>query len=340
MTMLKKIRGSFTAQLTLWVAGFVIAIFGVVMFLLARFSQQVVVDESIETTMQALENTSLRINNTLRQANITAFLEHHTFTADKALIKQLIADNNYFVTLNQSLPNAQLFVVDADSSEFSRYIVDPEGGYQRTVFDGADSFVFYESFYNQHFSLVVVCPAQDVYAPFKPVQVFVLAVGAFGLLLILLFCWRIITSHLLPVQQLADSVQQLANGHLDVRIPDTGMKNEIGQLQNSFATMQLSLASYMDEMQQKRVQLNQQNAELKSAYEQAQEYEKLKARFLGNMTDQMLNPINSVCEQANQIADRYQQLTQTEMRQSEKTVLAHTESVTKLLEQLLDVPTR
>lgn len=340
MTVLQKIRGSFTTQLTLWVAGFVIIIYGVVIFLLARFSQQVVIDESIETTMQALENTSLRINNTLCQADMTAFLEHQSFLADKAHVERLIAENNYFVTLNQSLPHAQLFVADSTTSAFNNYMVNSEGGYQRVDYEGEDSFVFYEPFYNQRFCLVVVCPTLDIYAPFKPVQVFIFVVGAFGLLLILLFCWKIIARHLLAVHQLADSAQMITNGHLDVCIPDSGMKNEIGQLQNAFATMQLSLANYMDEMKQKQVQLNQQNTELKSAYEQAQEYEKLKARFLSHMADQMQSPIKSVCEQAQQITDHYQSMTLTEMRLSQQIVLDKTELVTKLLEQLLNVPTR
>lgn len=67
MTLIQKIRTSFSTQLSLWVAGFVLVISGVVIFLLARFSENVIRDESINTTMQALENTALHIDNTLRQ---------------------------------------------------------------------------------------------------------------------------------------------------------------------------------------------------------------------------------------------------------------------------------
>ena len=101
MSIIHKIRSSFTTQLTLWVAGFVTAIYVIVIALLARFSEQVVFEESIETTQQALENTALRIDNILRQADMTAFLEHQTFTVDKAFVERLIRDNSYFVSLNQ-----------------------------------------------------------------------------------------------------------------------------------------------------------------------------------------------------------------------------------------------
>jgi len=54
MTLIQKIRTSFSTQLSLWVAGFVLVISGVVIFLLARFSEDVIRDESIDTTIQAL----------------------------------------------------------------------------------------------------------------------------------------------------------------------------------------------------------------------------------------------------------------------------------------------
>ena len=71
MTLIQKIRTSFSTQLSLWVAGFVLVISGVVIFLLARFSEDVIRDESIDTTMLALENTALHIDNTLRQTEMT-----------------------------------------------------------------------------------------------------------------------------------------------------------------------------------------------------------------------------------------------------------------------------
>lgn len=76
MTLFQKIRTSFSTQLSLWVAGFVLVISCVVIFLLTRFSEDVIRDESIDMTMQALENTALRIDNTLRQTEMTARLEH------------------------------------------------------------------------------------------------------------------------------------------------------------------------------------------------------------------------------------------------------------------------
>ena len=118
MTPLQKIRTSFTTQLSLWVAGFVLVLSGVVIFLLASFSENVIHDETIDATMQALENTALRVDNTLRQTEMTARLEHQRVRLNRSRIDQLIEENGLLATLQQSLPHAQLYVTRRDSSQF------------------------------------------------------------------------------------------------------------------------------------------------------------------------------------------------------------------------------
>lgn len=323
MALLQKIRSSFTTQLTLWVAGFVTAIYVIVIALLARFSEHVAFDESIETTQQALENTALRIDNTLQQAEMTAFLEHQTFMADKKYVERLIRDNSYLVSLNQFLPNAQFFVSATGVPE------------QKSGF-----FVFSKPINNNRLHLVIVCPNDDIYGKYEAVKIFLFVTGLTGLLLIIFLCWKIIACHLWPLHLLADSAELIADGNLDLRVPDSGMKNEIGQLQNSFATMQMSLATYMDEMRHKQVMLGRQNAELENAYSHAQDYENLKNRFLNNMTDQMVKPIENICELTDKICDQYESMDQTEMEKIQTRMIASTDKVTILLEQLLDVPSK
>ena len=323
MTLLHKIRSSFTTQLTLWVAGFVTAIYVIVIALLARFSEHVVFDEFIETTQQALENTALRIDNSLRQTEMRAFLEHQTYAVNKTVVEQLIRDNNYFANLNQSLPNAKFYVSDKGVPE------------QNSGF-----LVFAEPIYKNRLQLVIVCPSDDIYSKYETVKIFLFITGLIGLLLILFLCWKVIARHLWPLHLLADSAELIADGNLDVRIPDSGMKNEIGQLQNSFATMQMSLATYMDEMRHKQVMLGRQNAELENAYSHAQDYDNLKNRFLSNMTDQMIKPIDNICELTDKICDQYESMSQEDMEKFLNQMIANTDKVTHLLEQLLDVPSQ
>ena len=80
MKIREKIHTSFTWQLTLWVTGFVLVISGVVIFLLARFSQDSIHQDSLDTTQQALENTALRVNNMLTQADFIHYMYHEIRT--------------------------------------------------------------------------------------------------------------------------------------------------------------------------------------------------------------------------------------------------------------------
>lgn len=93
MNPLQKIRTSFSTQLSLWVAGFVLVTSGVVVFLLVSFSEGVIRDETIDATLQALENTALRIDNTLRQSEMTARLEGERFRVGRSRVERLIEES-------------------------------------------------------------------------------------------------------------------------------------------------------------------------------------------------------------------------------------------------------
>lgn len=92
-SIIQKVRTSFTKQLTLWVASFVTVISAVVIGLLALFSQDVIFDETVDTTLQALENTALRIDNTLRQKEMSAQLVNERMRVNRAAIDRLIEEN-------------------------------------------------------------------------------------------------------------------------------------------------------------------------------------------------------------------------------------------------------
>ena len=72
MNIFRYLRSSFSAQLSLWVTGFVTVIFVVALTLLFLFSLSVVKDESLEQNMQVLEHAALRVDRILHQTETTA----------------------------------------------------------------------------------------------------------------------------------------------------------------------------------------------------------------------------------------------------------------------------
>lgn len=95
MNIFRYIRRSFAARLSLWVTGFVTAIFVVALTLLFRFSLAVVKDESLEQNMQVLEHAALRVDRILHQTEMTAktagwMIRQHL--AQPAMVKSLCHD--------------------------------------------------------------------------------------------------------------------------------------------------------------------------------------------------------------------------------------------------------
>ena len=340
MKLIEKIHTSFTWQLTLWVAGFVLVISGVVIFLLARFSQDSIHQESIDTTQQALENTALRINNMLSQAEMTARLEHQSLRVTRGRIERLIEENGFENTIWQALPNAELFVSRRDSSQLSTYIAGDEQGYRRIFYEGREIFIFSQPIGERAFSLAVVCPAQDIYEYNPGVQWFLLLRGGIGVIVLLFIIFLVVARHLRPVHLLADAAQSIANGNLDTSIPEAHHEHETGRLQNSLKKMQASLASYMAEMQQKQEALSWQNTELQAAYSEAQAYETLREKVLFNMADRMAAPVTKICRSTETFCHDYNTLSKAEMTVLQTDIMQATQTITELLDQLMENPSQ
>lgn len=340
MKIIEKIHTSFTWQLTLWVAGFVLVISGVVIFLLARFSQNVIHQESIDTTQQALENTALRINNILTQAEMTARLEHQSMRVNRGRIERLIEENGFENTIRRSVPHAELFVNRRDSSQLSTYIAGNEQGYRQILYEGREIFIFSQPIGERDFSLAVVCPAQDIYEYNPGVQWFLLLRGGIGVLILLYIIFLVIASYLRPLHILADAAQSIANGRLDTPIPETHREHETGRLQNSLKKMQTSLATYMAEMQQKQETLSQQNTELHAAYSEAQAYETMREKVISNMTDRMATPVAQICQSTDVLCHEYDTLSKAEMTAHQTDIMQATQTITELLDQLMENPSQ
>ena len=334
-SIIQKVRTSFTTQLTLWVASLVTVISVVVVGLLAMFSQDVIFDETMDTTLQAMETTALRIDNTLRQNEMSARLEGGQVRVNRAAIDRLIEENGCLAKLHQTLPNAELYVTRRDSTQLGIFIAGKESGYRRMEHEGREMFIFTQPLGDRPFVLTAVCPAEDVYGRYSRMQGFLLLRGMVGVVILLIVLYFIVGRHLRPLHWLADSAQSIAEGNLDTPIPDAHHEHEAGRLQNSLVKMQQALKAYMTEMQQKQVTLSKQNAELKAAYAEVQAYEVKKTNFVHDMTAQMAQPVERLCQEVETICRDAATMTREEMAQRQAVVMQDSETITQLLDKLM-----
>jgi len=335
MAPFQKIRTSFTTKLALWVAGFVVVTSGVVIGLLIGFSEEVIRNETVDMTLQALENTALKIDNTLRQSEMQARLEGQWMRVNRSRVERLIKESGSEEQLHQSLPNAQLFVTRRDSSQLDLFVAGGESGYRQLVHDGREMYIFAQPLGERHFCIVAICPAEDIYGRYSHMHRMLIGWSVGGLLLLLVVLYLVIARHLRPLHLLADAAQSIAGGNLETSIPDSHHEHESGRLQSSLKKMQRSLRAYMDEMQQKRTTLSAQNAELKAAYNEAQEYEKMKVKFLHDMTDRMAVPVADICRSTDTICYDYSKLSKDDMAALQADIMQNSETITELLDQLL-----
>lgn len=161
---------------------------------------------------------------------------------------------------------------------------------------------------------------------------------AVSLGVLVLLCWWVIDRHLHPLSLLSATAQRIADGQDEAAVPMIGQRDEIGQLQNSFAKMQQSLSRYMAELQQKGDALSRQNAELQAAYEQLREKDSVKTQFIGRMTAQMGQAVETLSALTERLCDHHAELTKAELMRIQIEMLSNTNTVTRLLDQMLTPP--
>ena len=206
-------------------------------------------------------------------------------------------------------PKAQE-VVDS----LGRKMLAGESGVQQMVVDGNDALLFYCPVGKANWSMAIVCPESDVFSGYNRLLYMVWAIVGLGLLVILLFCYQAISTAIAPLQLLAHQAHDIAEGHYSNRLPKTSREDTVGQLQNSFADMQASLSTYVDDIRQINAEMEQRNRELAAANEKALEADRKKTAFLQDMMHQIRTPLNIICGFAQVLNDSFHELPPDEAR--------------------------
>ena len=209
-------------------------------------------------------------------------------------------------------------------------------GYKVYRHNDKDYYVFYRPFTHTDWSVAIVCDESDIFEPYNKLQRHLMIITVVGLLLLLFFCVFIIRYNLYPLKVLARSAQRIAEGHFDEPIPDSHRRDEVGHLQHSFSMMQQSLSNYIGEIRKSTDTLTHRNSELMKANAAAKEDDRTKTAVINNMTDQMAKPVNIIADESDLIREKYKEFSEEEMAQHVDRMLAETETVTRLLNEVLD----
>lgn len=97
-----------------------------------------------------------------------------------------------------------------------------------------------------------------------------------------------------PLKQLDEQAKRIAEGHFDEPLPESQRRDSVGRLQNSFISMQQSLAQSVSNIQAVNAELEQHNDELNRAYQLKLETYRRKAAFIQDMYHEIRTPLNII----------------------------------------------
>ncbi|MBQ9666365.1 MAG: HAMP domain-containing protein [Bacteroidaceae bacterium] len=185
-------------------------------------------------------------------------------------------------------------VEDADRIRLGRDMVAGKEGMRHIPINGEECYVFFRPVPRTGWSLAIVCPESEIFRGYNRLFYIVLGIIVIGLLLLLVVCRQIVNSAIVPVNQLARKARHLAAGNFDERMPHSDRIDAVGQLQNSFATMQQSISDHINGIQRMNVEIEQRNEELVKANELAREADLKRTAFMQDITHQVRTPLNII----------------------------------------------
>ena len=210
-------------------------------------------------------------------------------------------------------------------------------GHSEIHMDGKQDFIFYHPFENAGWSVAIVCSESDIFSSYNSLLRYTIVISLIGLLLLALFCLFISHRQLKPLQQLVDEARRMADGQLDEPVKESHRSDEVGYVQNTFRQMQLSIGQHIADITHLTGVLQQRNEDLKMAYEQAREADKMKDAFILNMSDRMEQSVKVIHATVAEFRQHVADMDAEECRHMADKIQQHTEITTELLDNLLDI---
>ena len=213
-------------------------------------------------------------------------------------------------------------------------------GHNEITMGDKHGFIFYHPFENAGWSVSIVCPESDIFSSYNSLLRLTIIISLIGLLLLGLFCFFISHFKLKPLQQLVDTARQMAEGQLDAPVEESHRDDEVGYVQNTFRQMQQSIGQHIAHITQLTDVLRQRNDDLKLAYEQAREADRMKDAVIMNMSDRMEQSVKAIHATVDDFRQHIADMDANECRHMAEKIGTHTETTTELLGNLLDIADR
>ena len=124
-------------------------------------------------------------------------------------------------------------------------------GIAPVTIDSVPSNIYYAPLGATNWAMAIVIPQLATWMPFIIMMVPLALIIVIGLLVIYSFCRSIIHDAVKPLGALAKSTEEVAKGNFEAPLPAIKHKDEVCELRDSFASMQQSLVTYIEDAKKK-----------------------------------------------------------------------------------------
>ena len=193
---------------------------------------------------------------------------------------------------------------------------------------------------NYKWSIGMAYDEHDIFGAYYRLFNWVVAITLGGIAVMYLLIRLIVLRQLRSLEMLTRHAGRIAQGHYNEPIPTTPKIDELGVLQDNFLRMQQSISAHIDKLNELSNAIKQRGRELKAAYKQARQAEKMKTGFLHNMTDQMIQPAFNIAENVTALCGDDGKKGEPTTNNLVEKIEQDGTTITQLLNNLLDVSER
>ena len=148
----------------------------------------------------------------------------------------------------------------------------------------------------------------------------------------LAFSYFVVNRFVSPIKALADQAQKMAEGQFDGHLKHTERIDETGQLQNSFVSMQESIANYVSDLERVKRETEQRNQELIIAKSKAEEADRKKAAFIQDLSHQIRTPLNIIGGFTQVLRDEHEAMDETEVSAITHDIMQNSHTITNIID--------
>lgn len=210
-------------------------------------------------------------------------------------------------------------------------------GNMRVNIDGESYIVVYRPLKGTQWSIAVVCPENEISYSYSQMMYFLVPILIIGVLLMLVVCWKIIKHFIRPLDQLAQQSRYITDGHYDKKLPPSTREDVVGDLQNSFISMQQAINEHITNIKRVNEETEQRNNELQSANTLIEDADRRKASFIHDVSIQIRTPLNIIAGFMQVLRETFSVLPEGEIASFTEMMKQNTATIHRMANMIFDV---